>query len=80
MARNNRIPNQVGGKGHYDNMSLEPLEVIEAMGEEYLKGFCIGNALKYTMRWESKNGLEDLKKAQWYLNYFTEYLERKDKK
>lgn len=30
--------------------------------------FNIGNAMKYLWRFEQKNGLEDLKKAQWYLN------------
>jgi hypothetical protein len=71
------VPDQVGEHDHYDKMSLEPIQAIEAMGEEYLKGFCIGNALKYTMRWESKNGIEDVQKAQWYLNYWEDYLRRK---
>lgn len=30
-------------------------------------GFCLGNAIKYIWRAELKNGLEDLKKAAWYL-------------
>lgn len=29
--------------------------------------FCLGNAIKYIWRAEYKNGLEDLKKAQWYI-------------
>ncbi len=32
--------------------------------------FDLGNAVKYVMRAEHKNGLEDLKKARWYLNDF----------
>lgn len=31
-------------------------------------GFNIGNAIKYLWRFEDKNGLEDLKKARWYLD------------
>ena len=40
----------------------------EALGSDVVKGFCIGNAFKYLYRAKRKNGLEDLKKAQWYLN------------
>jgi hypothetical protein len=29
--------------------------------------FCIGNAIKYLWRSELKNGIEDLKKAIWYI-------------
>ena len=29
--------------------------------------FTIGSAVKYVWRWERKNGIEDLRKAQWYL-------------
>jgi len=28
---------------------------------------CTGNAIKYLWRWRHKNGIEDLKKAQWYI-------------
>lgn len=30
--------------------------------------FCIGNAVKYLWRADLKNGLEDLRKAAWYIN------------
>ena len=30
-------------------------------------GFCIGNAIKYLWRADMKGGLEDLKKARWYI-------------
>lgn len=30
--------------------------------------FCIGNAVKYLWRADLKNGLEDLKKARWYID------------
>lgn len=29
--------------------------------------FNVGNAIKYLWRMDHKNGLEDLKKAQWYI-------------
>lgn len=49
---------------------LEAIDVIEAFTAD-LSGFeatHTGNALKYLLRWKHKNGLEDLKKARWYLD------------
>jgi hypothetical protein len=77
MSKN--VPDQIGGK-HYDSMNLEPIQIIESMGEDFLEGFCIGNAIKYTMRYKAKNGIEDLKKAQWYNEYWIDYLKRKGEK
>lgn len=31
--------------------------------------FCLCNAFKYIWRHKHKNGIEDLRKADWYLNY-----------
>lgn len=41
---------------------LEPIDICEKYS------FCQGNAIKYLLRYENKNGVEDLKKALWYLN------------
>jgi hypothetical protein len=30
-------------------------------------GYCVGNIIKYVWRYDTKNGLEDLYKARWYL-------------
>lgn len=46
--------------------AYEPIRVIEAWG----LGFCLGNVVKYISRWEMKGGVEDLKKARWYLDRF----------
>jgi hypothetical protein len=31
-------------------------------------GFCLGNAIKYIWRADLKNGVEDLRKARWYID------------
>ena len=36
--------------------------------EEFDLGFCLGNVVKYILRHLAKAGLEDLKKARWYLD------------
>ena len=41
----------------------------------YVEGFCIGNALKYLSRYRFKGGVEDLKKAEWYLNRIIKVME-----
>lgn len=52
---------------HYGAGKIECIEYIEDMltQEEYI-GYLRGNIAKYLHRWRYKNGLEDLKKAEWY--------------
>lgn len=60
---------------HYAKGKYECIDVmIEALGVEKVKGFCIGNAFKYIYRCTTKHETptEDLKKAVWYLNKFLE--------
>ena len=63
--------NPVTHPAHYkQSCSLECIQVMEvAFGPEAVEHFCLGNAFKYLWRYKNKNGLEDLKKAEWYLNY-----------
>ena len=67
---------------HYKSESgLETIDVIEAFTSD-LKGIeatDTGNILKYICRWKHKNGLEDLKKAQWYLNHLIKKVEKESK-
>lgn len=55
---------------HYKKSgSIECIEAIEAATADMsgLDAVCVANVIKYVWRHKSKNGLEDLKKAQWYL-------------
>jgi hypothetical protein len=49
------------------------------MTPEQLKGFYLGNALKYHLRFQKKNGLEDLKKARKNLDWLIEEMEHENK-
>lgn len=54
---------------HYTSTKIETIEIIrDKLSSEAFEGFCIGNVLKYVTRYKLKNGLEDLKKARWYLD------------
>ena len=53
---------------HYNKGGMECIDYIEQqLSPEAFKGYLEGNMIKYTHRYKYKNGLEDLKKAQWYL-------------
>ena len=63
----------VNHPGHYETGKFECIEVMqEALGIDAVKDFCICNAFKYLYRHKRKNGLEDIKKAQWYIDKFLE--------
>lgn len=62
---------------HYETGRFECIEVMEeALGIEAVRGFCLCNAFKYIYRCRNKNGLEDIKKADWYLKKLIEIEER----
>lgn len=67
---------------HYKTEAgLETIDVIEAFTEDLTgaEATNTGNVLKYMCRWKKKNGLIDLKKAQWYLNRLIEQQEKKSR-
>jgi hypothetical protein len=53
---------------HYKQGGIECIEAIKAALGGGFTAYLWGNILKYTWRWPSKNGIEDLKKARWYLD------------
>lgn len=58
---------------HYETGKFECIDVmVETQGIEAVKNFCLCNAFKYIYRMRRKNGLEDVKKAIWYLTKYVE--------
>lgn len=58
--------------GKFDNVKKPKHYNIHPSGVECIEitehmNFCLGNAMKYIWRADEKNGVEDLKKAIWYL-------------
>jgi hypothetical protein len=47
---------------HYKHLGVECIQMTEHMS------FCLGNVVKYVYRCNLKGGVEDLKKARWYLD------------
>lgn len=70
---------KISSPSHYLLPSgCEVLEIIQdSLSEEELKGYYTGNIIKYLLRYKKKNGLEDLKKAQKYLQWIIDEVEYK---
>ena len=59
---------------HYKVGGIETIDYMKAkMTPEQFEGYLLGNILKYCSRYQYKNGLEDLKKAEWYLKELIEF-------
>ena len=67
----------VNHPSHYTQGSIETIDYMEScLTPEEFCGGCKMNVLKYVSREKHKNGLEDLKKARWYLDRLISYLEK----
>lgn len=54
---------------HYKDNGIECIEYIkERLSTDAYLGYLNGNVTKYLHRWQDKNGIEDLRKARWYLD------------
>lgn len=71
----------VAHPAHYNTGKIEVIKIIEdQLSDEEFRGYIKGQVLKYITRERHKNGLEDLKKAAWYLNRLIQRLEKEAKK
>lgn len=66
----------VSHPAHYQGADgMETIDVIRNFTGPHYVGYLHGNAIKYVLRYEKKNGVEDIEKAIWYLTALKEYLE-----
>lgn len=72
QSDNIEIEDMVNHPVHYNKAGIETIDAIEAATTDGFKYYLQGNILKYIWRYEYKNGVEDLKKAQWYLKKLIE--------
>jgi hypothetical protein len=66
------LDEQVGGS-HYKDFAIQPVEFIH----KNKIGFIEGNIVKYICRYESKGGIEDLKKVKHYVELLIELSKNK---
>lgn len=64
---------------HYNQGKVECIDAMAAatVNKRGIEAICVSNVIKYLFRYETKNGLEDVKKAQFYLNRLIKELEDK---
>jgi len=62
----------VNSPPHYNKAGIECIDAIAAATGDGFEYALQANILKYVWRYRYKNGVEDLKKAQWYLNKLIE--------
>lgn len=70
----------VNHPSHYTQSGIECIDALAAAtsGKKGIEAVCVANAIKYLWRYELKNGLEDVKKARWYLDRLIGELENRN--
>jgi hypothetical protein len=68
----------VNHPSHYTQGSIECIDAIEESTKGLLgiAAVCVANVIKYIWRYKFKNGIEDLKKARWYLDKLINHEEQ----
>ena len=64
----NPLDVQVGGQ-HYKKYKIQPVELYK----EFCLGFGESNLIKYSMRHQDKNGLQDLEKVEHYCDLMIQF-------
>ena len=69
----------VNHPSHYTSGGVECIDAIRAAceGRDAYEGYLTGQVIKYIWRYPFKNGLEDLRKAEFYLKRLIEKREEK---
>ena len=75
----NKEPNvdMVNHPSHYTQGRIECIDALKAatVSKTGIEAVCTANAIKYLWRYEEKNGIEDVKKARWYIDRLIKELE-----
>lgn len=61
----------VNHPSHYTAGKVECIDALESAttGLQGIEAVCTANAIKYLWRWKHKNGVEDLQKCRFYVEY-----------
>lgn len=77
-AKRSQADDMVNAPPHYNQAGIECIDAIAAAtsGKSGIEAVCVANVVKYLWRYELKNGVEDVKKARWYLDRLIGELEK----
>lgn len=78
-ATHSEVNDNVEHPLHYCHGGIECIDAIESATHDLTGAEAVltGQVIKYLWRWKWKNGVEDLRKAKWYLDRLIEKLEEK---
>lgn len=78
MKLSELIEDVVNHPSHYTQGKVECIDAIESacINKQGIEAVCVANVIKYLWRYENKNGVEDVKKAKWYLERLIQGLEK----
>lgn len=70
-------PDMVNHPKHYTQGGIECIDALKAatVGKRGIEAVCVANVIKYLWRYEEKNGIEDVRKAKWYIERLLRELE-----
>lgn len=70
-------PDMVNHPKHYTQGGIECIDAIKAatVGKRGIEAVCVANVIKYLWRYEEKNGIEDVRKAKFYIERLLKELE-----
>ena len=70
-------PDMVSHPKHYTQGNIECIDALKAatVGKRGIEAVCVANVIKYLWRYEEKNGIEDVRKAKWYIERLLKELE-----
>ena len=71
------VPDMVNHPQHYTQGGIECIDALKAatVGKRGIEAVCVANVIKYLWRYEEKNGIEDVRKARWYVERLLKELE-----
>ena len=71
------IPDMVNHPQHYTQGGIECIDALKAatVGKRGIEAVCVANVIKYLWRYEEKNGIEDVRKAKFYIERLLKELE-----
>ena len=63
------VPDMINHPQHYARGGIECIGAVKAatVGKRGIEAVCVANIIKYLWRYEEKNGIEDVRKAKWYI-------------
>lgn len=76
MERYNETPAGPTNPQHYRNGDIECIDALASatVNKPGIQAICVGNVIKYLWRYECKGGIEDVRKAHWYLERLLQEL------